>query len=169
MKNIDWTKWSAIAEIVGSIAILVTLAYLAVQTAQNTAAVHASTRQAMMEADRELLALQFEFPEVLEYQSRERGSLTDGEKIRMSSWLVMFLRNRETHWLQWQNGVIDDTTWETHSSPLGPILSREIVRPWWDVRALSGEFDPEFVSYVNGVLSETTVQRQSISEMTDFD
>ena len=39
MKSLDWTKWSAIAEIFSSVAILVTLIYLAIQTQQNTAAI----------------------------------------------------------------------------------------------------------------------------------
>ena len=34
MKDVDWTKWSAIAEIFSAIAIVVTLLYLAVQTNQ---------------------------------------------------------------------------------------------------------------------------------------
>jgi hypothetical protein len=160
---------SAIAEIVGSVALLVTLAYLAVQTAQNTAAMQASTRQAMLAEDRGLLALQFEFPEIVEYMSREVGSLTDREKIRLSTWLVIFCRNRESQWLQHQNGVIDDRTWEAYSAAVGAILSREIVRPWWEARATSGEFDPGFVSYVNGILADIPVRRQSVSELTHFE
>ena len=160
---------SAMAEIASSVAILGTLVYLAVQTSQNTAAVRASTRQAMLAEDREVLSLQFEYPEVLEYMSREVGSLEDPEKIRLSSWLVIFLRNRENQWLQLQNGVIDEETWETYSSAIGPILSREIVRPWWENRAASGEFDAGFVSQVNGILAEMPVRRQSVSELTKFD
>jgi hypothetical protein len=161
-------RMSAIAEIASSVAILVTLVYLAIQTAQNTAAVQASTRQAMLAEDREILSLQFE-SDVLEYMSREVGSLEDPEKIRLSSWLVMFLRNRENQWLQLQNGVIDEKTWETYSSAIGPILSREIVRPWWEKRAASGEFDAGFVSQVNGILAKWPVRRQSVSELTGFD
>ena len=160
---------SAIAEIVSSIAILVTLAYLAVQTAHNTAAVQASTRQAMLAEDRELLALQFEFPEVQEFMSREVGSLTDNERIRLSTWLVIFVRNRENQWLQRQKGVIDDETWLTYSSAIAPILSREITRPWWENRESTGEFDSGFMSFVNGILSETPIERLSVSEMTGLD
>jgi hypothetical protein len=35
MKKIDWTKWSAVAEILSAIAIVSTLAYLALQTEQS--------------------------------------------------------------------------------------------------------------------------------------
>ncbi|MEJ2089323.1 MAG: hypothetical protein P8Y69_12805 [Gammaproteobacteria bacterium] len=40
----NWTKWSAISEIVSSVAILVTLVYLAIQVQQATVAVNAEAR-----------------------------------------------------------------------------------------------------------------------------
>lgn len=160
---------SAIAEIASSIAIFITLAYLAVQTAQNTAAIQASTRQSMLAEDRELLTLQFEFPEVREYMATEVGSRTDDERIRLSTWLVIFLRNRENQWLQRQNGVIDEDTWLTYSRAIGPVLSYEVTRPWWEERVSRAEFDPGFVSYVNDVLSEMPILRQTVSEMTGVD
>jgi hypothetical protein len=159
---------SAIAEIVSSIAVLGTLVYLAVQTTQNTAAVQASTRQAMLAEDRELLALRLQFG-VNELMGREVGSLSDSEKDRLSTWLVAFLRNRENQWLQRQNGVIDEETWRTYSVAVAPILSYEITRPWWEKRASSGEFDPGFTDFVNGILSETPVQSDSMSERTGLD
>ena len=59
MKHVDWTKWSAVAEIVSSIAILVTLGYLAIQTSQNT---QACIRQSMLTDEREMLFKQMDYP-----------------------------------------------------------------------------------------------------------
>jgi len=50
MSKIDWAKWSAIAEVFGAVAIVVTLGYLAIQTQPNMAAVQASVRLSMLEA-----------------------------------------------------------------------------------------------------------------------
>ena len=182
MRKIDWTKCSAIADILGAVAIVATLLYLAVQTQylaeqtellaiqsqQNTAAVQAATRQAMLAEDRELLALRLEFG-VQELMIREVGSLSDDEKIRLSTWLVMFLRNRENQWLQRQSGVIDEATWLTYSYTIGPILSYEVTRPWWVQRVSRGEFDPGFVGYVNGILAERQVERLSVFEVTGLE
>ena len=57
MKKIDWTKWSAIAEVLSSVAIVATLLYLVIQTQQNAAAIQASSRQTMLMADWEVLQL----------------------------------------------------------------------------------------------------------------
>ena len=58
----SWKNRSAIAELVSSIAILATLAYLAIQTQQNTQALQASVRQSMLTEDRELLYKQMDYP-----------------------------------------------------------------------------------------------------------
>lgn len=170
MSKIDWMKWSAVAEIVSSLAILVTLIYLAVQTGQNTAAIQASTRQTWLAEDRALLEVWIEHPEQRALWIKEAGSLTDEEKISLTSWLVIFIRNREIQWLQFQNGVIDEKTWSTYSSSIGPLLSFEVTRPWWEKRSLSGEWDAGFVAYVNEILSTTPVTRpSSISELTEIE
>jgi len=169
MKSFDWTKWSAVAEIVSSVAILVTLVYLAIQTNQNTAAVQASVRQTWLSEDRALLEVWIQSPEDRELMIREVGSLSNQEKIRLSAWLVIFVRNREVQWLQRQSDVIDEATWQTYSSAIGPILSYEITRPWWNERSTTGEWDSGFVAYVNELLSELPVTRPSISELTSFD
>lgn len=44
MKNKTWSKWAAIAEIISSVAILITLAYLAIETRQNTDAIQTPAR-----------------------------------------------------------------------------------------------------------------------------
>lgn len=168
MSKIDWTKWSAVAEIVSSLAILITLIYLAVQTGQNTAAIQASTRQTWLAEDRALLNVWIEHPEQRELMIREVGSLTDEEKISLSAWLVIFVRNREIQWLQRQNGIIDEETWLTYSQAIGPLLSYEITRPWWEARSATGEWEANFVAYVNQILSNTPVSRPSISDLTDF-
>ena len=49
MKNMNWTKWASIAEIISSVAILVTLLYLAIQTEQNTDAINSQSRQSLAE------------------------------------------------------------------------------------------------------------------------
>jgi hypothetical protein len=55
-------KLAAVAEIVSSIAIVVTLIYLAIQTHQNTAAIQGTLRQSMLTEDRKALYALIEHP-----------------------------------------------------------------------------------------------------------
>ena len=169
MQKIDWTKWSAIAEILSAIAIVVTLAYLAIQTRQNATAIQASVRQAMLTDDWELIRAQIEFP-ILFISRAGEAQMTDEELVRLNSYLVGFVRTQENRWLQYQNGVIDERTWGTYAAAIPSIFSSDFVRSWFRNRAARGEFDADFVAMVSEVLGENpTRQSTSVREALGFD
>ena len=60
----NWTMIAVIAEILSSAAVLVTLIYLAVQTRQNADAIQANTRQAILDADQQLIMAVMASPEL---------------------------------------------------------------------------------------------------------
>ncbi len=150
-------KLSAIAELVSAVAIVVTLGYLAVETQQNTAAIQATVRQEMLASDLEILLYQMEYPHVMPgaYGGRE---LTADEEGQLMSWLIAFIRIRENHWLQYQNGVIDEATWASYRAPIASVLSQQFSRAFWEARTGAGRFDPGFVNDVNSLLADIPVQ-----------
>jgi len=152
-------KLSALAELVSSVAIVLTLGYLAVQTRQNTLAIQATVRQAMLTEDRELLFKQMEYPFVsLRYPTEE---LTVEQQIQLDSWTLVFFRARENHWLQYQNGVIDEATWVAYRQPLYNLLAREYYRALWREYSERGDFDLGFVEQVNEFLRESSLPGQN--------
>ncbi len=150
-------RLSAIAELVSAVAIVVTLAYLAVETNQNTAAIQATVRQSMLETDMDLLFAQMEYPHVMPggYGGRD---LTEDETAQPASWLIAFIRSRENYWLQYQNGVIDEATWASYRNPLGIVLSQVFSRSLWETRSGAGAWDAGFVRDVNRMLADIPVQ-----------
>ena len=163
------TKLSAVAEIISSVAIVLTLVYLAVQTQQNTLAIQASVRQDMLDSDRSLLFLQAENPEIT--VARETDSdLTDEDAVRLGSYLVAVVRVRENQWLQYQNGVIDERTWLTYRSPILAVFSNERTRMWWRNRTANGEFDQGFVDMVNQLMADSPLRpARSLMEAMGFE
>ena len=157
-------KTSAVAELVSAIAIVVTLAYLANETRQNTLATQATVRQSMLEEDRELLFKQMEYP-FIDLGLYNPDELTNEELVQLSAWLTVFFRVRENHWLQFQNGVIDESTWQAYRTPLRNILVSDHVRSMWRARTERGEFDVSFVADVNKYISENgTISEKSQRE-----
>lgn len=148
--------FSAIAEIIGAIAIIVTLAYLAIQTKQNTLAVQASTRQGMLDADREIILYLAANPEIDEYFFKPE--LTDNEKRRLVSFLLAMIRTRENNWLQHRTGSIDERTWVAYRRALvGTVTRCARAKNVWKLIAPMG-FDQEFVDEIERMLAETEVQ-----------
>lgn len=135
-------------------AILITLGYLALEMRQNTTAIQATVRQAMVTDDREILTLQIENPILFTGRFGE-SDLTDEEAVQLVSFLIIVIRVRENQWLQYQNGVIDERTWIAYRSALTSVLSTEFVRAWWRTRSARNEFDPAFVELVDELFTET--------------
>lgn len=162
-------KLSALAELVSAVAIVVTLGYLAVQTQQNTTAVQASVRQAMLVDDLGLIQMQLDNPILITGRSGA-ADLSDDELVRLGTNLLGLFRTRENQWLQYQNGVIDERTRRTYQTAIPAVLSTEFMRSWWRNRSQRGEFDESFVIVVNNLLGKHPLPpATSIRESLGFD
>ena len=147
----DWVVWSAVAQIVGSAAIVVTLIYLAMQIRQNTDAMHAAAREAIAERDVEWLYSLVDNPE-LGPLFRKDEPLTEVEASRMNASLVAFMRIREANFRQYKSGVLDKDTWANYRSSIvrGP-LSQPLARVWWFSFGAQ-LFDPELSAQITNDL-----------------
>jgi len=149
MSKFDWTKCSAVAEIVGAIAIVITLLYLATQTKQNTAAIAASVRQEMFANDQATLSKEMEFRSC---QVEASNTWSSPECLEVS--FLIFLRSRENNWLQYRDGVIDEDTYESYNKVLGRALSDPSSDELWP--RLSRDLSQAFVEYANQLRAEVT-------------
>ena len=147
----NWTKASSIAEILSSVAILITLVYLVVEIQQNAEATQAETRQAVLDSDQQYLEFYVDSPELMVFQYQ--SDLSDEQRIRLSFSLVTFIRMRENNWLQYENGTLDDVTWQTYRLSIISQLSAPQSRAWWRNFGVERVFDPQFISLVNELLA----------------
>jgi hypothetical protein len=136
---------AAIAEIVSSIAIVATLAYLAIQSQQTNNMLVGNSRQAALDADIQLLSNTLDNPEIT---ARILG--LDVERVENEAMLIQLMRTREYEWFQYENGTLDRETFESHMTPVEGWLSGEIGARWWT--SSQRDFDPEFADFVNAIL-----------------
>jgi hypothetical protein len=154
MNKIDWAKWSAIAEILSSVAIIITLGYLAIQTQQNSAAILASTRHQMLSADLQINSDAINNPSISISMWKE--DLTTEEKVQLQYWLINLVRSREHQWFQLRDGLLDDELWQSYLSGLSATLSTPRTRAWWE-NVKYEWFDHEFVGVVSDLLSNIPI------------
>ena len=105
-------KVAALAEIMSSVAIVVTLIYLSVQTQQTKEALIANSRQTTLLADMSLISTAVSNPDVAEYAQRPIDELTLVEQGQVANVFAGMLRTREFAWLQYQSGVLDEPTFD---------------------------------------------------------
>jgi hypothetical protein len=150
----NWTKLSAISEIVSSVAIVITLGYLAVQTQQGAASTRAAVVQGTLEADLELLTQRANDP------GREslwcEPDLTDIEAFKIQADMIALVRIREAQWTQRQAGILGEDTWRSYKDALGGNLSQPRSRTFWE-RIRETDLTPGFVAEIDELLSGIAV------------
>ena len=142
-------KTAAIAEIVSSIAIVATLAYLAIQSQQTNNMLVGNSRQAALQADLQLLSNMLNNPDAA---ARVLGF--EPEQVQNEVLLIHFMRTREYQWLQYEAGTLDLDTLESYMAPVDFWLSSDIGAEWWDTT--QDEFDPKFAGFVNSFLERSS-------------
>jgi hypothetical protein len=134
-------KLAAFAEIVSSIAIVITLAFLtmqtremAQQTEQTNRALFANSRATTMTADVNLL--------IASSAGANAGSLEESGAL-----IAAFFRIREFAWFQYQNGILDQAAWESYIRPIPEVFTSPATLLWWEES--SAQLDPGFVAAMN--------------------
>jgi hypothetical protein len=158
----NWTALSTVVELLGVIAVLVTLVYLAAQTRQNGDAIRANTRQAILASDQEYLEAMRDDPdlELLRFKS----DLTDRERIRLNFLYLTFARMRESTWCQCHNGVLDRPTWESYRNSIVLMYGSPNGMKWWkSYTSRPGLWNPAFVSMANQLLKDKPLVTESRS------
>ncbi len=100
MKPIDWASWSAIAQVLGSVAMVVTLIYLAAQTRQTNSALLANSRQATMSAEVAMVGTAVGAPHAWTNLHKPFAELSLEEQEQATNVLAGLLRVREYAWFQ---------------------------------------------------------------------
>lgn len=160
----NWTKASAIAEIISSVAVVITLVYLLLELQQNTNALEASTRQAALDNSMQVLQTAIDYPEL--WLSRTKDTLTETERIRLSAYLFQAVRRAQVAWQQYQAGALDEAGWTAVRQALIGNLDTPQPRKWWDY--YSPIFDEEFRTIVNELMEDRPIS-QSSSDVEAFE
>ena len=108
------SDWAHVAEIVGAVAVIVTLAYLAVQIEQNTIAVEASTRQGRLDFGRqqaELLITQPGLARLVMGAEQDTSALNDEERLLFYEFTTWRMATWELTYLEYIDGLIDEELW----------------------------------------------------------
>lgn len=142
-----------IVEIVGLVAIVASLVFVALETRQNTDALYADSRRAVMDAAFQELLVQFENPDIALTIISDKA-LTPEEQIRLDAFLTATLIAREYSWLQYQSGIIDQLQWDTQLAVIRTIFDAERNRRWWRYQGRN-YFGDDYVVFIDNELVTT--------------
>ena len=131
----NWESIGAISELVGAVAVVVSLLYLAKQIKQNTQSTEAvgfQTWQSDSAAHWLAMANNRELGRDVAACMYDSRNLSDDSWIPVGSWLLNNLRQYQTTFILHERGVIDDDLFAVEMRMAARNLWIPGIRQWWD-------------------------------------
>jgi len=146
----NWEAIEAVSEIIGALAVVITLAYLAIQIRQNNDLLRSESRQVLVSNDVTSLRAGMELSDVFAKFVSDR-ELSAEEQLKMSFMFALDLRNREFEYFQYKNGLLDEETWLAYRHVILINHSSELGKKWWD-EVGRGIVHPKFAALIDDLL-----------------
>ena len=162
----NWEALGAIAELVGAVAVIASLIYLAIQVRVNTESVRQSTRAQLAQtsfasderAQKYVLALlQDESVAALLSRGNAGEQLTELEALRYGEWVSTLITTHLTFFLANRDSLLSGEQWHFWKHRYRRLLERPGFRKVWS--EIRDGFDPVFRDYFDD-LAESASQDQ---------
>ena len=162
----EWDAVGALAELMGAVAVLITVGYLAVQIRQNTRALKTSALSSLR--DLHLLTENNDQYNVLITKSLGKEELTPDERILMVERFYTIMKGFEVLWLQQQVGSVSHDQFDQHLDLARWALSVPASRRMWT--QLASVFSPGFQDIIaSEVLSADAPRSQMLKAYAALD
>lgn len=152
----NWGAIGAIGEVLGAIAVFVTLLYLSVQIRQNTRAVQATGMDSLVSSVNDIRRSLFESPELSELYikgSNEPALLDQNERLRYRLVVHNMLMAEANLYAQSRLAGLADEQWKTQKPLIGRIVCSEGGRQFW--QQTRGEFPNAFRAEVDQIIDQS--------------
>jgi hypothetical protein len=145
----DWNAIGAIAELVGAVAVVATLAYLATQVRQSNLSARVASRQEMARQYADFADGLIHSPDTNRIY---RTGLADGELSEEDRVLFSTIMNKcfwyfSTLYFQAEIYSLTDTEWHQSKMMIQRVSHNPGVEIWWGKH--KGDYDPHFVKYMD--------------------
>jgi len=151
----SWDAVGAIGEVVGAIAVVITLIYLAVQIKQNRQDVQTSNFHRVADSFNELnrqIAGDAELARILNEGFANYNELSDVEKTQFGMIFLTCARVYDSLYHQIRRGTGDKELWESELGTLRWFCSMPGYRNWWLDNNF--RFSKSFTDLMNELISE---------------
>lgn len=163
----NWDAVGAIAEMLGALGVILSLAYLAVQIRQNTDQIGEHSRELRIAALDSIAASFSRFrdplirdPEIAALWARgieDFEALDPVERIRLGRLLQELFFAHQNTWSRYREGATTEAAWIDHRGSIAANLRHPGIRTWWsETRAI---FADEFEEVVEALMREDDANR----------
>ncbi len=151
----NWDLIVVIAEVVGAIAVIVSILYLAVQIGGNTRSVKANAGFEaahswaasnellcqLSKEDRTTFARAFETVE-------SSDKFSEDERMHVSIFMRSIFQKIEGQYFLFKYGTLDKGLWENRKAWGAGVLQTPFFRKWWQIEKSQLIYSPEFIEII---------------------
>ena len=133
----NWEAMGALSEMIGAIAVVITLVYLAIQIRQNTRAIRLDTGHDVAEEYRDIFALMAQDKDLAELVNKAAtspDSITGADKVRYYALNSNFVRAVENAYFQFNEQALDRKHWSGMKRMLTDYAQLPAFREYWPNR-----------------------------------
>ena len=164
----NWEATSAVAEVIGVIAVVVSLVYLSVQIRQNTKVAKAATRQAIAESTEKLgddLINNSDMAEIF-VRHMSGGELSPVENLRLQARCYRDMQHWENIHYQFNQGLVSQDQWRGFQKNLVTLLAIDAYREYWEHE--STHYSDAFQAEIASILDQSGGGEVSTSILSRF-
>ena len=158
----NWEAIGSIAEALGSLLVLISVLYLAIQVRQNTSIVKSESHHAVTDtfnAVSTLIAQDSRMARLWRTGNAGLENLTDEDELTSYGFLcLMYMRVFETIYYQRKVGTMENQLYLAEEQTLKWGLSQPGYRDWWLANPIS--FSVEFREYIVRLIDEVDANRE---------
>jgi hypothetical protein len=139
-----------IGQVIGAIAVVISLIYVALQIRQNTNAVRSATAQTVHEHFARwyrLVAADDELAKIVASGLRNYESLSEQERVRFIAAFMAFLSYSQNAFLKWREGLLASPLWLGWELVIMNLVCAPGGKAFWKERAYM--FGDEFRRYID--------------------
>jgi hypothetical protein len=153
MSTLDLSDWAALAEIIASVAVIVSLLLVAYSIRRNTAEMELSNSNFLYQLDAQIGGdiSRVTLATIL-HKIEQNENLTGVEKIQYVALQERYLGMLEIAWTQYRSGSLAPIDWRDWDKYLTEFVLAGLPEEWWlEMRSL---YKADFAAYVDSKYAE---------------
>ncbi len=154
MKKLDLSGWAALAEVIGTVAIVFSLLLVAYNIKRNTQEMETSNSNFLYQLDQQIsadLSRNVGLATIF-VKMQQQEALSDIEKFQYVNVQERYLTEWEIAWTQYKSGSLAFVDWRDWDQYLSYSVTDALPNEWWiDIRS---NYKPEFAEHVDDKYAE---------------
>ena len=154
MSMLDLSGWAALAEIVATVAVVLSLLLVAYSIKRNTDEMETSNSNFLYQLDAQIggdLSRDVRLATML-LKMEQKEDLTDVEKIQYVAFQERYLGLLEIAWTQYKRGSLAFIDWRDWDKYLSDHVTDGLPKAWWI--EMKSRYKPEFAEHVDSKYAE---------------